>query len=732
MRLWNAVMATLLVMGVVACGGGGDSDKNTPPPAGKPGVTISSPRYDAQSRSLTVEFTVMDSQGRPITGLTPSFTLAQLIEEEQGRAGTISRWQSLLNRSRNRPADSASSIPSVIQPTTNPTANGALTDHGDGRYSYLIKQVPYGTDTDPVNGQPLQFVTSRTTRLGIQLAATDSSDISNPTYDWVPDGGPLSSRTMVETKTCNNCHDKLALHGGGRVEVSFCVTCHNQGNTGYGRSFVNKVEQNELSLDFRVMLHKIHRGKDLPQVEATDGGQYMVYGFRDTKHLYAANDAGTLSGVHFPQDLRNCSTCHDDSNSKTPEANHWFSVPSTQTCGSCHEDHSANHFSSTEFYCANCHGPKPTLRQASVKVMHEGRLASLQAGRDTLQMTMESARYQAPNVLVEVRLRRDGVGVNSLGELLPYLHTGKAYVLVNWDNGQGDAISYTENRIDMASGCVAQGDGLFLCQKSMTQVPADNAVLVVANAEMALCADRKALENGKPASLAQCSALVDRSGNPEDADLHTIAANVAHGAFDLGGSPVSYQEPVGVNRANCNSCHKDLTVHERNHNAKDFVQCTSCHNATRAAFYAGFPADLKYHVHSFHAMGSHREGESRFPGIINNCENCHTQAQYNLPNQQNPRPSLATTTADNKNPKYFSPTLVVCASCHLKSPLGLVNPTTPASGDEWASHMRSNGAVFGADSAAAASGTEQCASCHAVGQEQGVDKVHKVYDYRAN
>jgi len=94
------------------------------------------------------------------------------------------------------------------------------------------------------------------------------------------------------------------------------------------------------------------------------------------------------------------------------------------------------------------------------------------------------------------------------------------------------------------------------------------------------------------------------------------------------------------------------------------------------------------------------------------------------------RPSLVATTADNKQPKFFSPTLVVCASCHLKSPLGLVKPDSPVAGDEWATHMKNNGAIFGAETIEAATGVEQCASCHAVGQEQGVDKVHKVYDFR--
>ncbi|WP_428774568.1 multiheme c-type cytochrome, partial [Vibrio sp.] len=125
------------------------------------------------------------------------------------------------------------------------------------------------------------------------------------------------------------------------------------------------------------------------------------------------------------------------------------------------------------------------------------------------------------------------------------------------------------------------------------------------------------------------------------------------------------------------------------------------------------------------------------PGVINNCEGCHTSEQYNLPQQANTRPSLASTQVGTDGagdpimePRFFSPALVACGSCHLESALGLVDPNNPIPGDAIIGHMEKNGAVFAAETAEEATGTEQCSTCHAVGQEQGVDKVHKVYDYR--
>ncbi|CAE6897715.1 multiheme c-type cytochrome [Vibrio sp. B1FLJ16] len=72
---------------------------------------------------------------------------------------------------------------------------------------------------------------------------------------------------------------------------------------------------------------------------------------------------------------------------------------------------------------------------------------------------------------------------------------------------------------------------------------------------------------------------------------------------------------------------------------------------------------------------------------------------------------------------------MACGACHLESALADADPETVA-GDAILSHMLNNGAVFGADTAEEAMGSEQCSTCHAIGQSQGVDKVHKVYDYR--
>src|SRR5262249_23418184 len=65
----------------------------------------------------------------------------------------------------------------------------------------------------------------------------------------------------------------------------------------------------------------------------------------------------------FPQDIRNCTTCHRADLGNTNYAS-WFTFPSASACGSCHDDVNfttgANHVAGPQpdSACANCHQPQ--------------------------------------------------------------------------------------------------------------------------------------------------------------------------------------------------------------------------------------------------------------------------------------------------------------------------------------------------------------------------------------
>jgi OmcA/MtrC family decaheme c-type cytochrome len=255
-----------------------------------------------------VLFSATDSNQTPIAGLRAGrggnlrFSIATLIP---GEMGNPSYWKNYVKND-------------VGQATYE--REGTLEDFGNGKYSYTFEQ---DITTDP------DFNPVRTHRVAIQI---DGFQASNPTLDFRPDGGSIQTRRdIVKTASCNTCHNKLSLHGGGRVEIKYCTTCHTQAlsdpDTGN-------------SLDFAVMIHKIHRGERLPSVafgpnliegDSDDGlGVYQIIGFRNSVHDY--------STVSYPQDIRNCVNCHDGSDPETPQGDNWKARPSIKSCGSCHDN----------------------------------------------------------------------------------------------------------------------------------------------------------------------------------------------------------------------------------------------------------------------------------------------------------------------------------------------------------------------------------------------------------
>ena len=78
------------------------------------------------------------------------------------------------------------------------------------------------------------------------------------------------------------------------------------------------------TVDMKVMVHKIHMGEDLPSV--LDGIPYYFYG---------RGEITDFSEVVFPQDIRNCATCHA---APATQASTWYTYPAQAACGSCHDN----------------------------------------------------------------------------------------------------------------------------------------------------------------------------------------------------------------------------------------------------------------------------------------------------------------------------------------------------------------------------------------------------------
>ena len=351
----------LVVAAIAGCGGGGGGQTESVPSSG-PGMlaSISAASMSAANDTQTntsAPFVVVQAAGVPAVTISGppkvnftvfaggavkkdlvignvSFAIAKLVPG--ATAPDPDQWVNYVYRKETAAAGvgpkGAPVLASAMQATTDPKQTNAallaaqLVYNPQGYYTYT-----FSTDIkDPSKTNGFVFEPSRTHRVAIQLSYKDAAGetvLVNPYFDFTVDAAGNSvpvtdaskTRKMTDVASCNGCHDKLALHGGGRVDTQYCVMCHNPGT-------VDANSGNNLNLS--TMVHKIHAGKLLKSKLAVGGEDYTIWGYQNSKHDYAE--------VGFPQDLRNCSVCHSASNPQTPQGDNWKSKPTKEACLTCH------------------------------------------------------------------------------------------------------------------------------------------------------------------------------------------------------------------------------------------------------------------------------------------------------------------------------------------------------------------------------------------------------------
>ncbi len=183
---------------------------------------------------------------------------------------------------------------------------------------------------------------------------------------------------ISDAANCYACHRDLQFHGSHRRGYDNCMLCH--GNAGaedwpaFKTTNVAGLQTPGVTIDFREMIHKIHRGHEL---EA--GADYVVAGFNGSAHTY--------EHVGFPSFLgatANCKSCHGVDNTAwhAPTVRLHPDEPRLaphlewrMVCGSCHDGRSAyahmlaNSGGDLES-CELCHGAG---KDFDVEVVHKHR-----------------------------------------------------------------------------------------------------------------------------------------------------------------------------------------------------------------------------------------------------------------------------------------------------------------------------------------------------------------------
>jgi hypothetical protein len=188
--------------------------------------------------------------------------------------------------------------------------------------------------------------------------------------------GPLAANPRIEgASACNACHRDLQFHGSHRRGLDNCMLCHGTAGSEdwaqFRTSNMSSPETPGVSIEFREMIHKIHRGHEL---EA--GADYVVAGYRGSPHSY--------EHVGFPSFLggtANCTACHGENNTAWHEPTTRLHSQQSRlapqltwrmVCGSCHDGrtafaHMISNSGGDVEGCAVCHGAG---KENSVEVVH--------------------------------------------------------------------------------------------------------------------------------------------------------------------------------------------------------------------------------------------------------------------------------------------------------------------------------------------------------------------------
>lgn len=604
----------------------------------------------------TIRFQVTDERGLAVAGIQggAEFTVNKLV---LGADGETNNWRTYIR------ADDQGSVDAQA----GTWSDGTLTGNGDGSYRFRFNQSLHG-----ISG--VSYEPNLTHRVGIELrdVVVLGKNIpagGNDVYDFRPSTGATSGitgRAIVKQENCAGCHgtEEFAFHGGPRQDVDYCVTCHQPGSVDAGTGN---------TMDFRVMIHKIHFGENL------NNKPYEFCGFGCERFGRAATD---FSHVAFPQDTRNCTTCHDPADPDTPQADNINNRPTAAVCASCHDDLAfddtgltntgGNHPAGAQpnSNCASCHSEGGLFE--SVLESHEiPRQVWAKRFRYNLLAVDQTAEGQSPMVTFSITDPANGDAVYDLindpaftgdqtGVSMNFAWPTSDYT--NVANNAGTAVTGTapsrplnvpvaDGSGTLPTGVTDNGDGTYTL---------DTAAL---GSPLTIPATTPPLGSGAVAMEGHVSG--DFNGDSTYDDQVPVTGAVKF--FAINDARVTPRREV-VSDAKCQTCHAqhDRLAFHGNSRTDNTQLCVVCHNPNQTDLFMrpedpdeAFDGvntaaldnledrgiDFKYMIHAIHGASkrengyvaygygvqSHDFSEVGFPRPVNDCKACHVEGSFALP-----------------------------------------------------------------------------------------------------
>jgi OmcA/MtrC family decaheme c-type cytochrome len=652
-------------------------------PPGEAALSLSSPSQGLQVKITGAEFPpgdkpvvfvqISDSDGRQLAAEALEgfgFTVAQVHTDETTK---LSKVQALLLRDVEGQPYSVGgetrqpALSSAAQPYAD--SAGTWAEAGDGTYSYTF-----------ANRLSLEVDPALPTLIGLYAWKDDRASIVNEVFFFIPDSGEqVEAREVVTTAACQTCHNPLEAHGGTRRETALCLTCHTDQNTD---------PETANTLDFKVLIHRLHTGAQLPSVQA--GDPYVIVGFRQTVFDFS-------KGV-WPQDTRNCQTCHSDSGSGQSEA--FMTAPSSAACLACHDNVNVvtgeNHpgGTQTDDRCAACHTPTGQEFDASIAGAHTIPTQSSRVTGVNLEILAVEVAAPGQNPVVTFKITDNSGSVMAPDEM-DVLSITMA----------GPASDYVERVTETIFRKTADGSG--------PPAPVEDAGEGAFSYTMNASIPEEASGTYAVGMEGYVMETIQGLENPV-----RIAAFNPVAYFSVDGSTAVERRQI-VDQNNCSACHQTLALHGGQR--QNIEYCVLCHNPTASDEARRPEEDLpptsinfRVLIHRIHrgqgasqpvvvyGFGNQKHDYSQvfFPGELSSCQTCHLPGTYGLPLPGGSQPTTVTQAGELVSSKL--PVAAVCSSCHDSQPV--------------AGHIELQ---------TTASGIETCQVCHGAGSEFDVVKVHR-------
>lgn len=695
-------------------GAGADGATGSNGSAGEPGAPGTAPWLTAagvdvavtgltvDATAATVTFTLKDPAGKPLDregNLTVGtidvrFALAQLA---LNAAGVPQHYAAYTTRMATAPSGAT-----AVQATTENTGTLTTVDVKAGSYSYKFAAPLTGFDA---NLTQTVLVSATRTVDGVRAMDTETLSVK-------PVGGEPLARGFVTLGNCQNCHgENFAEHGGRYKKVEQCELCHtpqtsdpDTGNT----------------VDFRVMIHKIHRGADLPSVKG--GTPYQV---GSVTHDY--------STVHFPQSIKRCDACHGGA----PRQMAWAANPTREACISCHD---TTVFETPVPAGKVLHGGGTQPANAPCNVCHpaSGSIAGL------VEKHADLATDSTHNLAVEIGTIAPVAPGGALSFNFKVMYDGMPRNILTTPLASLRALIVGPNTDYSTFWTVGTSTN-----------PWAQVTIAGTGATGTLTAVNAAAGEFNYTFPATVTLPANATGS------YTLALEGAHAsadprypfmspskAFAVTG-PVTARRQI-IDTAKCNSCHYDLRFHGGNRRGAEY--CVTCHNPENAnndrisrvegSTVLAESVDFRVMIHKIHmgerltqpyVLGANPTptvanpvgtpmnfAEVRYPRAANECNACHRPNTFALPSGGKV-PSLLQELTCSEDPAADTDNYCTAPFWTVSNSKRLAPDTSTCTGCHDAAHVEAHALVN-----TTMLGFESCATCHGPGATFDVAKVHGV------